>query len=236
MRLHPSEIILGFQKGLKEALKILEKSVVEELKDIKDKKSVSRAMKATISSKQYGNEEFLTDIISEACINVCPEDPLKFNVDNVRTEKIPGGNLTDSYIIKGFVLNKEPEGQVKHVKDAKVAIFTCNIDISSLDTKETILIESKQELLDYSKTEETEIENEIKEIASAGINVIVSGGSFGDMAMHYIEKYNMMAVKVQSKFEMRRLCKSIKAVPFVRIVRFKNKKRENQQKMESVNQ
>jgi T-complex protein 1 subunit theta len=218
MRLHPSEIILGYQKGLKKALEALENSVVDKIKDVKDKKLVCKAMKGAISAKQYGNEEFLTSLIVDACINVCPEDTKLFNVDNVRSEKIQGGNITDSYLIQGFVLKREPEGSVKHVKDAKVAVFTCNIDISSLDTKETILIESKEELLNYSKTEESEIEREIKEIASAGINVIVSAGSFGELAMHYIEKYGMMAIKCNSKFDLRRLCKAISAIPLVRIV------------------
>jgi len=66
-------------------------------------------------------------------------------------KKIPGGSITDSTLIKGFVLKREPEGTIKHVKDAKIVVFTCNIDVSSLDTKETVLIESKRRTYEIFK-------------------------------------------------------------------------------------
>ena len=45
-------------------------------------------------------------------------------------------------------------------------------------------------------------------IADAGATVIVSGGKIGDMALHYINKYNMMAVRIVSKWDIRRLAKA----------------------------
>jgi T-complex protein 1 subunit theta len=47
----------------------------------------------------------------------------------------------------------------------------------------------------------------IKGIADAGVTLIVAGGSVSEIMLHYIEKYKMMIVKVQSKFELKRLCK-----------------------------
>jgi T-complex protein 1 subunit theta len=38
--------------------------------------------------------------------------------------------------------------------------------------------------------------------------VVVSGGAIGEMAMHFLEKYNLMAVRVPSKFDLRRFCKA----------------------------
>ena len=36
--------------------------------------------------------------------------------------------------------------------------------------------------------------------------------------MHFIERYNMMVVKVQSKFQLRRICAATGAIPLVRLV------------------
>lgn len=38
-----------------------------------------------------------------------------------------------------------------------------------------------------------------------------------DMCMHFIEKYEMMIVKVQSKWELRRICNAIHATALVRM-------------------
>ena len=45
-------------------------------------------------------------------------------------------------------------------------------------------------------------------IADAGTGVVVSGGKIGEMALHYINKYGMMAVRLVSKWDIRRLAKA----------------------------
>lgn len=72
-------------------------------------------------------------------------------------------------------------------------------------------------MLKYNLSEENAMEREIKEVAAAGCNVIVTQGSFGEMALHFIEKYKMMAIKCSSKFQIRRLCKSVGATTMVKL-------------------
>ena len=50
----------------------------------------------------------------------------------------------------------------------------------------------------------------------------MSGGNIGDLALHFINRLNMMVVKVQSKFDLRRLCKVTGATPLARVVRFQS--------------
>jgi len=71
-----------------------------------------------------------------------------------------------------------------------------------------VLIKSAKELKNFSAGEEALLENQIKEIADAGVSVVVTGGKVGDMAMHFLNKYNLMAVRLMSKFDLRRVCKA----------------------------
>ena len=59
---------------------------------------------------------------------------------------------------------------------------------------------------------------QIKSIADAGVTVVVSGGKVGDMALHFLNKYNIMAVRLTSKFDLRRVSRSIGAVALPRLV------------------
>jgi T-complex protein 1 subunit theta len=59
----------------------------------------------------------------------------------------------------------------------------------------------------------------IKQISETGTKVVISGGNIGELALHFIERYGMMALKVESKFQVRRLCKATGATPLVRLVR-----------------
>lgn len=104
------------------------------------------------------------------------------------------------------------------MKDAKVVVYTCPIDIAAPETKGTVLIKTAEELVNFSKGEESVLEEQIKAIASSGAKIIVSGGKYGDLALHYIDKYKLMAVRLQSKFELRRLCKTVNATPLTKVI------------------
>merc|ERR1712173_184765 len=89
-----------------------------------------------------------------------------------------------------------------------VAIFTCPVDALQTETKGTVLIKTAEELTNFSRGEETQLENQIKAIAESGADVTVAGGKIGDLAVHYINKYNMMAVRLMSKWDIRRLARA----------------------------
>jgi T-complex protein 1 subunit theta len=139
------------------------------------------------------------------------------NADNVRVAKLIGGSIFDSQVVKGVVVQREAEGTIKRVEKAKIAVFGCSIEASATETRGTVVIKTADDLMSYNKSEEAMMEESIKGIAAAGVKVVVAGGSISEIALHYIEKYSMMAIKVLSKFELRRLCKAVNAVAMVRV-------------------
>jgi T-complex protein 1 subunit theta len=128
-----------------------------------------------------------------------------------------GGGLEQSKVVKGMVFGREPDGSVKKASKAKVGIYSCPIDISQTETKGTVLLKNSKELLDFSKGEEAQMEAAIKEIHDSGIRVVVAGASVGELAMHYLNRYGIMVVKILSKFELRRLCSVVGATPLARL-------------------
>lgn len=49
------------------------------------------------------------------------------------------------------------------------------------------------------------MENFVKGLAEAGINVVVGSGSISEVALHFFEKYKMMVLKIMSKWEIKRI-------------------------------
>ena len=79
------------------------------------------------------------------------------------------------------------------------------------------MIKSAQELTDFSKGEEDLLEKQIKEIVDSGAKVVVSGGKIGDLALHYLNKYGLMAVRLTSKWDVRRLCRAVNVTPLPKL-------------------
>lgn len=67
--------------------------------------------------------------------------------------------------------------------------------------------------MNYTKSEEDHAEKCVKEIAATGVKLIMAGGSVSDICLHYIEKYELMVLRITSKFELKRICKAMSAVP-----------------------
>ncbi|KAG6537605.1 hypothetical protein ZIOFF_002700 [Zingiber officinale] len=219
MGLHPSDIISGYTKAINKTVMVLDELIVKgsETMDARSKEEVIIRMRAAVASKQFGQEDILCPLIADACIQVCPKNPANFNVDNVRVAKLLGGGLHNSLVVRGMVLKGDTVGSIKRIEKAKIAVFSGGVDTSATETKGTVLIHSAEQLENYAKTEEAKVEELIKAVADSGANVVVSGAAVGDMALHFCERYKLVVLKISSKFELRRFCRTTGAVALLKL-------------------
>jgi len=180
--LQPVEIIEGFNLAKKECLKELD-SISKEIEEIQkekfiaskfDPEMIQKIVKPILASKKYGFEQELSELISEAVVHILPTPSDKdlltqdiqvpFNVDSIRIVKIMGGSLLDSEVVKGMLFPIEPVSHLKSAEMSKVVVFNCPVDIATTETKGTVLLHNAKEMLDFSKGEEDQLDERIKEI------------------------------------------------------------------------
>lgn len=217
MGLKTSDIVSGYEKAGKEVLRGLEEVEVERVGDVREKGELAKALRTVIGAKQAGYEDVLAELVAEAVLAVLPKNPANFNVDNVRVVKIMGGSMDQSRVVKGMVFGREPEGTTRKATKAKVGVYSCPIDISQTETKGTVLLKNAKEMLDFTKGEESQMETAIKELHDSGLRVVIAGSTVGELAMHYLNRYDILVIKVQSKFELRRICRVVGATPLARL-------------------
>ncbi|KAJ3044357.1 T-complex protein 1 subunit theta [Rhizophlyctis rosea] len=217
MGLKPGDVIAGYQIASKKALELLESLIVETVSPQAMEAELQKVVRSAVASKQYGYEDLLGKLIVDAALQVMPKNPTNFNVDSIRVVKILGGSIHDTKVVKGMVFGREPESVVTKATKAKVAIFTCPLDVQMTETKGTVLIKNANEMLSFSKGEEKQLESQIKELVDAGVKVVVTGSGVGELALHYLNRANMLVVKVLSKFDLRRLCRVTGATALTRL-------------------
>ena len=51
----------------------------------------------------------------------------------------------------------------------------------------------------------------VQKLVNANINVVVVGATISEIILHFLDKYKIMAVKILSKFELRRVARAVRA-------------------------
>jgi T-complex protein 1 subunit theta len=208
----------GFEKAYNKTMELLDKAETYKVSDVTNLEDATKFIKPVIGSKLvHGQEEFLAPLVAQACINVVPKEKEKFDVDNVRVAKILGGNLMKSEVIKGMLVVRKTEGSVISCEKCNVGVYNCEFTTKGAETNDQVVFKTADELLNYTKSEEEHMEKIIKEIVDSGVKCIITGGAISNLAIHYLDKYGVMAFRTMSKFELRRIARSIGATLLVKL-------------------
>lgn len=170
-----------------------------------------------MGSKLLDYAPYFTKLIADACIRCVPKTENDFDVSLVRVTKIKGGNPLNSFVMNGLIVLRNTEGAIKSVEKPKIAVYGCPLDPQQSDEKLHVVLKNAEDLRNYTKGEEDHCEEVVKSIAEAGINCVIVGASISEIMKHYLEKYKIMIVRIMSKWELRRLAKSLKAKIITRL-------------------
>lgn len=218
MGLHTSEVIAGYRVAAERLSEELPRLVVDTV-DVSVRADLERVVRPVLAAKQYGCEDVLAPLVVEACEAV--RSSAKNNSilpEHVRVAKMLGGGLSQSYVVRGMVVMRGAEtSSLVSLSECKVTVFGCGVEASATEAKGTVLMENAEDLKGYNKSEERKMEEIIKSIADSGTKLIVSGGTVSEMALHFMERYQLMCLKINSKWELRRLCTATNSTALVRL-------------------
>lgn len=83
-----------------------------------------------------------------------------------------------------MILLRIPEGAVTSVENCKVVVFTCPIEVAQAEAKSTVVMNDENDLMNFSKGEEKEMESFVKGLKDKNIQCVIVNGSVSDLAMH----------------------------------------------------
>jgi T-complex protein 1 subunit theta len=212
MGLHTSEVIVGYQAAYEYLREHLEGLVCATV----TRDDLVRVVEPVLAAKHYGSHLDLAPLVVQAGLAVM-DNQGHVAPEAVRTVKLLGGAVSTSTMIPGYVATRGLESLLTEATNAKVVVFSCGIEASSTEAKGTVLMKNAKDLLSYNKSEETKMEEIIQGIAESGVKLLVTGGTVSEMALHFIDRYELLCLKLGSKWELRRLCQATGATALVRL-------------------
>ena len=102
-KVHPSSIISGYKKAMKESIKFIEKNLIVKTEDLGEK-GLQNVAKTSMSSKLIGPEH---DLFAKMCVEAVQHVRLttgKVPIKNIKIIMAHGKSTLDSYFFNGYAL------------------------------------------------------------------------------------------------------------------------------------
>lgn len=188
---HPTVIAEGYRMAAQKAKDILEAASTPV--KIDDKAKIVKMAETSLSSKSAtGSKVKLADISYETIKAVAEktEEGYKVDMDNVQIVKKQGGDIDDTELIYGIIVDKEKvhPGMPDEVKNAKIAVMDAALEIKKPEFDTNLKIDDPTMIQKFLSQEEQMLKEMVKKVKETGANVLITQKGIDDLAQHYLSK------------------------------------------------
>jgi thermosome len=208
--IHASTIVKGYDLAAKKCADLLEK--VSTKVEVKDNATLEKIAAIAMGSKSIGvgaSKDKLAKLVVTAVTQVAEKRDGSHFVDDelIKIEKKSGGDINDTALISGVLIDKEivHPGMPKMIKNAKIALIDCALEIEKTEVDAKIEITSPDQMQAFLAQEEKMLRDMVEKIAATGANIVFCQKGIDDVAQHYLNKKGISAVRRVKKSDMEKL-------------------------------
>ncbi len=208
---HPTIVVNGYRMAAQEAVKRLQDIAF----DVKrtDKDTLRSIARTAMSGRSVGDSaDFLANIAVDAVLAIVEEvaGELRADVDNILVQKKHGGNIRETALIDGVVLDKERvhPRMPKFVRDAKIALLNRALEVKKTEVSEEIRIRDPHQLQRFLDEEEKGLKSLVDQVKASGANVVLCQKGIDDLVQHYLAQAGIYAVRRVKESDMKKLAKA----------------------------
>jgi thermosome len=215
--IHPSTIIKGYMQAASEAEKYLNE--ISKTVSIEDTETLEKIAQISMGSKSIGigstTKEYLAKLVVSAVKQVAEKKDGRYIIDEdlIKIEKKAGGEVKDTKLIQGVLIDKEVvhSGMPKEIENAKIALIDAALEIEKTEMDAKIEITSPEQMSSFIAQEEKMLKEMVEKIAKTGANVVFCQKGIDDMAQHFLAKKKILAVRRVKKSDMEKLSRATNA-------------------------
>lgn len=210
--LHPVVIIQALKQALSDALQIIHDVSVPV--DIENEEAMIKLIKASIGTK-YINKwlQKMCELALRAVRTVKVEQGDYKEIDikrYVRVEKIPGGEVTDSEVLDGILLNKDvthPKMK-RHIENPRVILLDCPLEYKKGESQTNIEITKEEDWNRILQIEEEQVRLICEQLLEFKPDVVITEKGVSDLAQHYLLKGGVTALRRVKKSDNNRIARA----------------------------
>ncbi|KAK7746882.1 T-complex protein 1 subunit gamma [Cytospora paraplurivora] len=211
--IHPVVIISAFKRALADALEIIEE--VSLPIDINDDKAMYGLISSSIGTKFVSRwSDLMCGLALKAVRTVSWEAGNgKTEVDikrYARVEKVPGGEIEDSRVLDGVMLNKDithPKMRRK-IENPRIVLLDCPLEYKKGESQTNIEITKEDDWQRILQIEEEQVKAMCDAILAVKPDLVITEKGVSDLAQHYLMKADVTALRRVRKTDNNRIARA----------------------------
>merc|ERR1719331_3622429 len=209
-KMHPTLIISAYRQALEDAIRILEDQVAFDV-DINDEKAMIKVIQSCIGTKFISRwADLACQIALRAVKTVVMEQDGEIDTKRyAKIEKIPGGTIEESRVLDGVMFNKDvthPKMR-RRIENPRVLLLDCNLEYKKGESQTNIEMLQEEDFAKILEQEEAYIKKICDDIIAHKPDLVITEKGVSDLAVHYLVKAGITAVRRLRKTDNNRLAK-----------------------------
>ena len=211
--MHPTIIIRAFRQALEDMVAILNEQVSIGL-DCNDRKKLIQVINSCVGTKFIGRwSDLACQIALDAVYTVMLEENGRREIDIKRyakVEKIPGGTIEDSTVLKGVMFNKDvTHPKMKRcIKNPRIILLDCPLEYKKGESQTNIEIMKDTDFTRILELEEEHVKKICEDVVSVKPDVVITEKGVSDLAQHYLVKAGISAIRRLRKSDINRIARA----------------------------
>ncbi|RXW16076.1 hypothetical protein EST38_g9781 [Candolleomyces aberdarensis] len=219
--IHPVVIISAYTKALKEALEIVKRISVPI--DVNDDAQMLSLIKTSIGTKFVVRwSDLMCNLALQAVRTVASEEGGFKTVDikrYARVEKVPGGEIEDSKVLNGVMLNKDitHPNMRRRIKDPRIILLDCPLEYKKGESQTNMEFSKESDWARAQEIEEEQVKALCERLLELKPDLIITEKGISDLAQHVFEKNNISCIRRVRKTDNNRIALAVGATIVNRI-------------------
>lgn len=212
-QIHPTVIIRAYREALEDMVRILQDEVSIEL-DRSDKKRLAEVVKSCVGTKFVGRwSDLAVRIALDAVETVSLTENGRTEIDikkYAKVEKIPGGSIDDSCVLRGIMLNKDvthPKMR-RYIEKPRIVLLDCPLEYKKGESQTNVEIVGDQDFTKLLQIEEEHVARLCEDIIAVKPDVVFTEKGVSDLAQHFLMKAGITAIRRLRKTDNNRLARA----------------------------
>lgn len=212
-QIHPTVIIRAYREALEDIVHHLKTELSVPL-DITNREKMAEVVKACVGTKFIGKwSNLAVKIALEAVETVTLNGHGRLEIDIKRyakVEKIPGGTIEDSCVLKGIMINKDvthPKMR-RHIVQPRIVLLDCGLEYKKGESQTNVEIIGEQDFTRMLQIEESYVQRICDDIIAVKPDVVFTEKGVSDLAQHYLLKAGITAIRRLRKTDNLRIARA----------------------------